>query len=187
MKISLLIDPDISSRILNIKTDLYRLGFRVDEKFDSGNLPHIKLAEAKDAQSENLNEIIEKINKIYENFKHCIIGDFELVNERQTENACWIALKIRDSWLKKLSKKVEDVLDEYRINDTFAYKVNICEMRRFREPNVEVNLDDCIADHLNLLTRCKVDLSDEAFKEFSFLQDIKIIKPDKIDFEFESV
>ena len=118
MKISLLIDPIISSQISDIKMNLYKRGFRVDNKTESDTPPHIKLAEADDPNPLEKVQIESELKNVYEHFKDKTLTNFNIVNEPQSETANWIALYFQDEWLKELSTTLETILDKYHINKT---------------------------------------------------------------------
>ena len=184
MKISLLIDPIISSQISDIKMNLYKRGFRVDNKTESDTPPHIKLAEADDPNPLEKVQIESELKNVYEHFKDKTLTNFNIVNEPQSETANWIALYFQDEWLKELSTTLETILDKYHINKTQEYKEKIYDIRKQRDPSKVINLEDCIADHMNLLNKSKKEFSAEAFNNYQFLKEIKAIKPNGLYIEY---
>jgi|LakMenE18May11ns_1017448.scaffolds.fasta_scaffold9958158_12 hypothetical protein len=184
MKISLLVDPIISSRISEIKTNLYKRGFRIDNKTETDTPPHIKLAEADNPKPIEKDQVELMLKNIYEQFKSKNLVKFDLVNEPQNEHANWIALYFQDEWLKELSKSLEVILDKYHINKTLEYKEKIHSIRSQRSPLHKITIEDCIADHMNLLNKCKKEFSEEAFSKYNFLKEIQTIKPSGLFIEY---
>lgn len=184
MKISLLLDPMLSTQIINIKTNLYKRGFRIDNKMESDTPPHIKLAEADNPNPLEIEQIELELKNIYEQFKDMSLVEFNLVNESQNDSANWIALYFDDAWLRDLSKSLEAILNKYQINKTLEYKEKIYNIRKQRAPSEKINLEDCIADHMNLLNKCKKEFSDEAFNKYSFLKEVKEIKANGLFIEY---
>lgn len=184
MKISLIIDTKVSQQIENIKTRLYGEGFRADNKLEPGSPPHIKLAEAKNPQENEKVQIESELNKVLDKYKNFSIKNFQVVNEKQSETSNWISLSCNELWLKNLGLEIENVLNKYKINETLEYKSKIYEIRKSRDPLVKIELKDCIADHLNLLNKCKTELAQKAFEKFRFLNDLDEIKPHSLYFEY---
>lgn len=181
MKISILIDPNLTGKINEIKSNLYANGFRIDNKTEIGK-PHIKIAEAIDPNLNQKEQIENKIEKVFGEYKNNKIKNFELVNESRPESN-WIALKIDEKWLKDLSHDIEGILDRYNINRTAEYKSKVFDIRKTGGENIK--LEDCIADHLNLVNKCKSEKADEAFKQFEFLKDVKAIGVSGVWIEYE--
>lgn len=181
MKISLLISNQLTNKIQKIKSDLYSKGVRYDGKLDIG-IPHIKLAEASDLDENSKKKIIKDINDVFLKYKSNKIKNFKLVNEPR-EQFNWIAIQIHEDWLLDLSKEIEDLLESKDINQTREYKMKIYKLRKEDHPDQDIKLDECIADHLNLVNKCKKEMADIAGKEFSFINKISEIEVGELLFE----
>lgn len=181
MKISLLISSQLTNKIQKIKSDLYSKGVRYDGKLDIG-IPHIKLAEANDLDENSKKRIIKDINDVFLKYKSNKIKNFKLVNEPR-EQFNWVAIQIHEDWLLDLSEEIEDLLESQDINKTKEYKMKIYNLRKGDYPNKEINLEECIADHLNLVNKCKKEMADIAGKEFSFINKISEIEVGELLFE----
>ncbi len=174
MIIAALLQKDISDRIQDLRLELYDKGYNLNAPEIDWE-PHTTLNRIEyDQSDETMTEVYSEITKVSENTGVIKTSQFNLVNEPENENISWIAITLFSQELLNHSQKFEKILQAYEIDLTKEYRTRIAALRKSKHESV-VDDTKCIADHINLINNCKIELSGDAYNRFQSILPVELI------------